>query len=464
MNQDDELNEMFREGLTEPGHHAEYREADWEALEKMLDERGKKRGIIVLLPYIGAVAAVLLVFFAWMFFRPAANDAQNKPSVVVNKAPANTTINGTTEQTSTQGGQQTAANSGSGTQGSTQRVVNQTKADNNTQPPSAQSNLPNASQMIAGNRVIITVNKHPRKGNNNTNRIVPTNQNEPDAMIAATQPQTAVSQNEVEKNQSVKANSREVIAANKSDQNNASTAFSDQTFVINKPQTVKGEASADSVTKATTTPQIARQTPKTVVKTTAASRGTHFALTVLAAPDMNGVGSFAETQTGANFGLLFSVGRGRFTLSTGAMYAKAPYNTDFSNYHTGYNFYTKPQYVSADCRILDIPLDLSYRLFGNYKNQFSVGAGLSSYLMLKENYFYDYADPSTPGPRGYEVSNRNKHYFGVADLNVLYQHRLSSKFSLDLQPYVQLPLTNIGYGKVKLQSAGVAVGFSWNIK
>jgi len=146
------------------------------------------------------------------------------------------------------------------------------------------------------------------------------------------------------------------------------------------------------------------------------------------------------------------------------MYAKTPYSTDFSNYHTGYNFYTKPQYVSADCRILDIPLDLSYRLFGNAKNQFSVGAGLSSYLMLKENYFYEYADPSTPGPKGYAVSNRNRHYFGVADLNVLYQHRLSSKFSLDLQPYVQLPLTNIGYGKVKLQSAGLAVGFSWNIK
>jgi len=42
MNQDNELNKMFREGLTEPGHHAEYREADWEALEQMLDERQKK--------------------------------------------------------------------------------------------------------------------------------------------------------------------------------------------------------------------------------------------------------------------------------------------------------------------------------------------------------------------------------------------------------------------------------------
>ncbi|OCX54085.1 hypothetical protein BEL04_07390 [Mucilaginibacter sp. PPCGB 2223] len=459
MSQDDELNKMFREVLTEPGHHAEYREADWEALEKMLDEREKKRGIIVLLPYIGAVAAVLLVFFAWMFFKPAATDEQGKPSFAVSKPQQNGTIGGDKAQQTRPAGQQATANINSnGASAAAGGIVEQPGAK---QPAKNQSGTQGTVTATSINPAAIASNKHPRKGN----RPIAPIKNEPESITAANKP-PKVNTESTATDKPGTTNNTDVIAANKPEQNNTATAFSNKTFEVSKPETVRGGvANPDSAAvEAKETPQIAKQIPKTGVKATSTLAGTHFALTILAAPDINGVGSFAETQTGANFGLLFSVGRGRFTLSTGVVYAKATYGTDFSNYHTGYYFTYKPQYVNADCRILDIPLDLNYRLFGNVKNQFSIGAGLSSYLMLKENYFYDYGAAGITGPAGYQVSNRNKHYFGVADLNVLYQHRLSSKFSLGLQPYLQLPLTDIGYGKVKLQSAGMAVGFSWNIK
>jgi hypothetical protein len=459
MNQDNELNKMFREGLNEPGHHAEYREADWEALEQMLDERQKKRGIIVLLPYIGSVAAVLLVFFAWMFFKHAATDTVKKPSIAVNKPKAgNAANNGAGQQTTPAG--QVASNAVVNTQYPTQRA--EVKV-NSTQPASNPDSRQNAALVSAGNRAAIAANKHPRKGNRTA---VPVSKNEAQTMIAANKPDkvsaggaTAIT------DQSAQGGKEVVLATPMPEQNNAATAFSPQTFVMSKPETVSGGANADSATHTKAAQQIAKQTTKPAVKTASELSGTHFALTVLAASNINGVGSFAETQTGANIGLLFSAGRGRFTLSTGALYAKTPYATDFSNYHIKYQFPINPTTVNADCRVLDIPINLDYRVYGNLKNKLSIGTGLSSYLMLKEDYTYTYATyPGGYAPDGYSITNRNQHYFGVLNFDVLYQHRLNSKFSLDLQPYLKLPLTDIGYGHVQLQTAGVAVGFSWNIK
>ncbi|WP_448697720.1 hypothetical protein ACFGVR_13230 [Mucilaginibacter sp. AW1-3] len=440
MNQDDELNEMFREGLTEPGHHAEYREADWDALEKMLDERKKKRGIIGLLPYIGSVAAVLLVVFAWLFFKPSATEIVKTP-VAVNK---NTPVDGTNAAAVKQpvpDKPEVAAES----------VAQPGMPDKNNDARIAQAKP--AQKNAAVNRSYIASNQYRRKGNtNNSNRIANTHirpeQPATEAVIAVVKPGKSTAEAET--------------AANNPEKTNAATAFSPNTFVIDKPQTVKPETTADTAGIVKQKAEIAKATKPEVKKTAAAP--VRLALTVMAATNMNGVGSFTQTQAGANVGLLFSVGKGKFTLSTGAVYAKVPYGTEFSNYHTGYYFTTRPEYVNADCRVLDIPVYLHYQVYGNVKNKLSAGVGLSSYLMLKENYTYTYANPATIGPEGYSVSNRNKHYFGVFDVGVLYQRRLNPKFSLDLQPYLQLPMTDIGYGKVKLQSAGIAVGFSWNIK
>jgi hypothetical protein len=47
-------------------------------------------------------------------------------------------------------------------------------------------------------------------------------------------------------------------------------------------------------------------------------------------------------------------------------------------------------------------------------------------------------------------------------LSAGYEKKLSSKIFLTAEPYLNLPLTGIGYGKVKLYSAGIL--FSLNVK
>lgn len=456
MNQDNELNKMFRDGLTEPGHQAEYREADWEALEQMLDERQKKRGIIVLLPYMGSVAAILLVFFAWMFFKPAATD-RVKPTIAANKPKAgDAASNGTAQQLAPAG--QAVANAGTSAQNIAHAATPKT---NDIHPAQNQNGNRNVATAIAGSPVAIAVNKHHRKGNISViKHSIPVAQTEPPTMIAANKPDKGSTGATTITDQSAQGGKEVVLTTTQPEQNNAATAFSPQTFVMNKPETVKAsELPAISHDTVIPSSQILDH-----IKGVNISK-THFALTVLAASNVNGVGSFQQSEFGANLGLTFSAGYKRFTLTTGAIYAKTPYATDFSNYHIKYQFTTNPTTVNADCRVLDIPINLDYQVYGNFKNKFSVGAGLSSYLMLKEVYTYTYASyPAGYVPDGYSTTNRNKHYFGVLNFDVLYQHRLNSKFSLDVQPYLKLPLTDIGYGHVKLQTAGVAVGLSWNIK
>jgi hypothetical protein len=92
-----------------------------------------------------------------------------------------------------------------------------------------------------------------------------------------------------------------------------------------------------------------------------------------------------------------------------------------------------------------------------------VGTGLSSYIMLRENYTYQYAVPTTRGPRNYSVTSPGKYFFGVLNLQATYQRQVNSKFGVSLQPYLKLPLGDVGASKVRLQSAGVALGVNWNI-
>jgi hypothetical protein len=83
--------------------------------------------------------------------------------------------------------------------------------------------------------------------------------------------------------------------------------------------------------------------------------------------------------------------------------------------------------------------------------------------MLHESYKFNYASTYETGPANYTVQGINKYLFGVLNLNATYERQINSNFGISLQPYLKLPLGNIGYSQVHLQSTGVAVGVTWNL-
>jgi hypothetical protein len=74
--------------------------------------------------------------------------------------------------------------------------------------------------------------------------------------------------------------------------------------------------------------------------------------------------------------------------------------------------------------------------------------------MLKEKYEYLYPN-DVKYSRQYK--NQNQHYFSVINLGVTWEKQTRSRISWGLQPYVKIPVSGVGQGKVKVYSAGLTV-------
>ncbi|GAB3904955.1 hypothetical protein [Mucilaginibacter boryungensis] len=415
------LDELFKSGLDVPDTHFEYNDQDWDDLEELMGDRKRPRIIAFWLPVLSGVAALLLLVLGWWFFKPAPIDTQQ---VAINKKPV------TQAPVNNSNGTATKADSANGLAVHT-TAPQQVKQEFAKQKPAYTKVLHSPPHYFA--IVDPSVTKQPVSDNNKVAPVNPVQQNNP-----------------------------EVIANNTSPKNNA----------VNTENTVNSatsgntdNANAKVIAKVTDEPatSVANEKPKKVKTVISGHKGPQFGLAMLLSPDINGAGSFQDAKVGTNIGLLFSVSIKKLTISTGAAYAKKPYLTKFDNYYTAYKFKTDPQQVSADCRVLDIPLNIDYQVYHKSKNSFSIGTGLSSYIMLKETYNYDYAVPGTTGPSSVTFINRHQHILGVLNLDATYAHQLNDKFSIAAQPYLKIPLTDIGNSRVKLQSAGVAVGLRWNI-
>lgn len=182
-------------------------------------------------------------------------------------------------------------------------------------------------------------------------------------------------------------------------------------------------------------------------------------LTLLAAPDISSTSSSVSNKVSTNFGLMINYAlTKKIGVSTGVIYAKKIY--DYNGFGTSTSGYSAgPWQVNADCKVLDVPVNINYQVFKKRSLGVNVSAGLSSYIMLNEKY------QLTSGPAS-TVTNEevtgNKHFMGIANFSVGVERKVNSRLSLGLQPFLKVPLTGIGKYEGNLSSAGISVLF--NIK
>lgn len=146
----------------------------------------------------------------------------------------------------------------------------------------------------------------------------------------------------------------------------------------------------------------------------------------------------------------------QFGVHTGVFISKKIYAATPNDYYSpgGSSYYLAK--IDGDCNVIDIPLNLDIYFSQKRNHEWFASAGLSSYLMKKESYNYFY---KLPGGESYvknqTIFNQNKHYFSVLNLSAGYNYFLNNHFSFSAQPYVELPLTGVGEGKVRLNTAGI---------
>ncbi|PSR53395.1 hypothetical protein AHMF7605_07570 [Adhaeribacter arboris] len=192
-------------------------------------------------------------------------------------------------------------------------------------------------------------------------------------------------------------------------------------------------------------------------------------LTLVLGPDFSTVGFVKPEKASTNIGVILSyqVSK-RWTIATGLVRARKVYGAKLEDYHPGPNYWQPgahlPDDINAVCKVLDIPLNVRYSFLALPTHVAYVQTGLSSYIMLHEDYRYYYENYGNPYSKHWIVANQNRHFFQVLNLSAGYSRQMSRGISLGAEPFVKIPLSGIGAGKVNLTSMGIFfnVGYSFH--
>lgn len=192
-----------------------------------------------------------------------------------------------------------------------------------------------------------------------------------------------------------------------------------------------------------------------------------FYLVALAGIEGNGVKLFAADKITTRVGL--SMGyrlNKRLDIQTGFYSGSKKYVAGANDYKTKPGTYwnvVDMQWIDANCRVYEIPVAVIYNFNPGKKNALFASAGLSSYLMKKENYHMYYEHYGVP--REAEVSyTGNKSIFSVLRLAGGIERKISGNFSLLASPGFAIPLGGVGEGEVKLFSVDISIGLKYTPK
>lgn len=193
--------------------------------------------------------------------------------------------------------------------------------------------------------------------------------------------------------------------------------------------------------------------------------------TIHSAAEWSSVGFLKEPSMGWKAGLGAGIALSKFVeLSTGIGVSRKIYASDGMEYEMqgGWIESVMPEKMESKCYIIDVPLNATYYINGRNSHGFFLSAGVSSYIISSEWYGFEYKNEDiqqllsqgiAPQEEVFE-QNESHHYVGVANLSIGMQKILKDGLFIQFAPYVQIPLTGIGAGKVDLYSTG----FKFSVK
>jgi Outer membrane protein beta-barrel domain len=211
----------------------------------------------------------------------------------------------------------------------------------------------------------------------------------------------------------------------------------------------------------TDTPSIAKNKHK-AEKSKAKGLSKFYLLAVAGADNANvQLLSFSNSQISPKLGI--GIGyqlNKRISIQTGFYFGHKKYVAGPADYTFKPNSYwsgVKILKVDGDCNVYEIPLALRYNIIFNKSITYYTVAGLSSYLMKKEEYDYHYIQSNTYYKKEWGYTG-NKNFFSVLTIAAGVEKKLSEKFYLQVEPAIAIPIAGVGDGKVKLYSSSLLIG------
>ena len=184
---------------------------------------------------------------------------------------------------------------------------------------------------------------------------------------------------------------------------------------------------------------------------------------IMSGIDMSSV-HFQSAKPGATMGFILGYSfNQKWSIESGLLW-------DTKRFYDNGKYFNPPGYtptngitiiaVNGKSRLYELPVNVKYTILPGKHNLF-VTTGISSYLMRSENYDYEYTQNNLPGGHNYlSYTNETKNWFSVVNLGVGYTHKFAGAGSLRIEPYLKLPLKNLGTANMPIMGTGLNIGFT----
>jgi Outer membrane protein beta-barrel domain len=192
-----------------------------------------------------------------------------------------------------------------------------------------------------------------------------------------------------------------------------------------------------------------------------------FYLGLAAGPQWNQVEGQGYNKTGFNVGLIagFSFNK-KLAVESGISYSKKYYYSDGQYFHMKKNPGTPTMKVislEGSSNVIEIPAKIKYDVIDNKKGELFIIAGLSTYILTKENNQYYALINGTPQNSTVIYNDRKTYLAGGMNLSAGYSIHLKKKTDIRIEPYLQIPFKGTGVGSMRVTTSGLNIGITRNL-
>jgi hypothetical protein len=196
---------------------------------------------------------------------------------------------------------------------------------------------------------------------------------------------------------------------------------------------------------------------------------------VAVAPDLSSIGLQNFSRPGTNVGVLLEYRLSpRWSVQAGVIRSTKVYKATSSQYDSDAEYWSKfpakPGGISGQCNILDIPVNVRYdialrpRLDNRLQpSRWFISGGVTSYIMLKEDYTYENYPPHTYNALLEWSTNSGGYGFSQLNLSVGYERAVSRRLSWQVEPFMKVPLKGVGFFKIDLLSTGAFLSLRYKL-
>lgn len=193
-----------------------------------------------------------------------------------------------------------------------------------------------------------------------------------------------------------------------------------------------------------------------------------FSLGFVVGPDLSTAGSMSDFyDPGYKIGVSaeYNITQ-NLAISVGLQRTKVQYlasGNDYSPPQGYWSYGVRPNETLGECILIDIPVSLKYNVMHFQHSRLYATAGLSSYVMLDEDYRFTYKNNQPGLKQRWHERTGTTHWMSNATLSVGYELDFTQTLSLRAEPFLKLPLKEVGWGNVNLYSVGSLVSINYKI-